>query len=152
MPVTTNDTPTYRTVARASVPRRPCGRSRAGLRVSSLRFATASKPLYAKNTTAAAVSTPAKPNADGATPKSTWIRGRVPPWALGSAPWAGGTNGCQFADFTKNAPATMMNTQMTTFTATNALVTQADSRMPMTATVPRTATMAIAPTLTSDVS
>jgi hypothetical protein len=42
-------------------------------------LATASNPVYAKNTTAAAVSTPAMPNADGATPNSTCDSGRASP-------------------------------------------------------------------------
>ena len=45
MPVSTNDTPQYRTVAMISVPISPRGRSRLGLRDSSLRLATASKPV-----------------------------------------------------------------------------------------------------------
>ena len=51
-----------------SVPSRPSGMSRLGFLVSSPRLATASKPLYAKKTTAAATKTPTIPKAVGVVP------------------------------------------------------------------------------------
>lgn len=65
-----------------------------------------------------------------------------------SAGWAGGTNGTRLAPRKKNSPATTTSTQTETLTTTSALVTQADSRMPATATTVRTAMISIAPTLT----
>src|SRR3712207_3366244 len=148
MPTTTKDTSTYSRAETASVPNSPSGRSRRGRRVSSPRFATASKPVYAKNTTAAAVSTPATPNAEGSRPNSTCDSGRVSPDSSSPTGCAGGTKGVRFAAFTKNAPATTTNTQMATLTTTSTLVTRDDCRIPSVATPPSTSVMRMAPTLT----
>ena len=123
-------------------------RSRLGFLVSSPRLATASKPVYAKKTTAAALSTPTKPKTDGSSPKSACVTGCLMPSSPLPAGSAGGMNGVRLAALTKNSPATTTKTQMATLTSTSRLVIRADSRMPTIATMPRISTMAMAPTLT----
>jgi hypothetical protein len=59
----------------ASEPRMPIGRSRCGFLVSSAVVATTSKPMKAKNTTAAPATTPAKPNTAGSMPSRVSIIG-----------------------------------------------------------------------------
>ncbi len=81
----------------------PIGRSRSGLRTSSAAEVTASKPMKAKNTRAAAPNTPDMPN---------------------------GMNGCQLAGCTCRAPTTMNSSTTVTLIATMTLLNRADSRTP----------------------
>jgi hypothetical protein len=104
--------------------------------------------VYAKKTTAAAVSTPATPNADGSRPNTSCDSGWARPEVSSSTGWAGGTNGVRLAALMKKAPATTTNRQIATLTRTSRLVTRDDCRMPMVATPPSSSTMTIAPRLT----
>ena len=85
----------YRTVQIASDPRMPIGMSRFGLRVSSAAVATMSKPMKAKNTSAAPVKMPPTPNVLVFCPSRVWISGVVSRPAPASGLPAGGTNGSQ---------------------------------------------------------
>src|SRR5262249_61463805 len=98
-PTITPETSTYRIVQTASDPRMPRGMSRCGLRASCADVDTASKPMYAKNTTAAPRKTPLQPN----TP---------------NGPSLGGTNGCQFAGSTNTPPPATLNSSTATLTTT----------------------------------
>ena len=77
----------------ASEPRMPRGRSLAGFFVSSAAVATMSKPMKAKNTTAAPAMTPPQPNVPWLKPNNVWTRGASQPVAPASAGCAGGTKG-----------------------------------------------------------
>ena len=71
----------------------PRGMSRCGFLVSSAAVATTSKPMKAKNTSAAAVKMPATPNGPpGARPRS-WSRDGSGFGALAPSEPAGGMNG-----------------------------------------------------------
>ena len=76
----------------ASEPRMPRGTSRCGLRVSSAVVATMSKPMKAKNTSAAAAKIPLTPKFAGACPKSASTSVASSPAASGAGS-AGGMNG-----------------------------------------------------------
>src|SRR3954454_23356016 len=92
IPVTTSDTATYRTVQMVSEARMPIGMSRCGFLVSSAAVATMSKPMNAKNTSAAPVKIPVTPNEPGANPRSCSRDGELTaPAAVGEP--AGGMNG-----------------------------------------------------------
>ncbi|MCY1229791.1 hypothetical protein D3C72_1739190 [compost metagenome] len=103
MPVMIAATTTYSTVHTASEPMMPIGRSRRGLRTSSAAEVTASKPMKAKNTSAAALKIPLKPN---------------------------GANGSQLAGCTCQTPTAMNSSTTPIFTATIRLFTRVDSRTP----------------------
>ena len=62
----------------------------------------------------------------------------------------GGTNGVRLRRLRKKNPAMITNRQTATLTNTSALVSHADCLMPVTATTVSTATMAIAPTFTTE--
>ena len=98
----------------------PTGMSRCGFRASCAAVLTASKPMYAKNTTAAPVMTPAP--AEGAFDGKT----------VGTRAPAAGSNGCQLAGFTAWIVPTMKTSTTATFTKTMTLLTLADSLMPTT--------------------
>ena len=70
IPVITSDTATYSAVQMPKEPRMPMGISRCGFLVSSAAVATMSKPMKAKNTSAAAVKIPVMPNEPGEKPRS----------------------------------------------------------------------------------
>jgi len=70
MPVTTSETATYSVVQMARELKMPIGRSRCGFLVSSAAVATMSKPMKAKNTSAAALKMPLTPNEPGENPRS----------------------------------------------------------------------------------
>ncbi|MNT16274.1 hypothetical protein D3C72_1513670 [compost metagenome] len=103
MPVMMAATTTYSTVHTASEPMMPIGRSRRGLRTSSAAEVTASKPIKAKNTSAAALKMPAKPN---------------------------GANGCQLAGCTCHTPTAINSSTTPILTATIRLLMRVDSRTP----------------------
>ena len=72
----------------------PIGRSRCGFLVSSAVVATTSKPMNAKNTTAAPDTTPAMPNTAGSRPSRVSISGAFShPPSLADAGSDGGMNG-----------------------------------------------------------
>ncbi len=78
MPVTTTVTRMYSTVTMARPPRMPRGTARCGFFVSSAVVATTSKPMNAKNTSAAPDRMPTTPYVVGSRPdrnaKSDWCR------------------------------------------------------------------------------
>src|SRR5918995_7394870 len=113
MPVSTSPIATYRTVEISTVPSRPIGTVRCGLRDSPAAVETASKPTYAKNTTPAPRITPEAPKS----PKS---------------PSLAGTNGVQLELSTANAPTATNSSSTTILSATIALFTPADWRVPTT--------------------
>src|ERR1700709_2389428 len=104
MPVTTAATATYNTAHTASDEIIPIGKSRFGFFTSSAADDTESKPINAKNITAAAPSTPLQPL---------------------------GMNGCQFAGVTWNTPTPITISTTATLIATMMLFTRADSLMPV---------------------
>ena len=61
-------------------------------------------------------------------------------------------NGVRLLRLRKKKPAMITNRQTATFTTTSVFVSHADCLMPVTATTVSSATMAIAPTLTTDFS
>src|SRR6516225_1869244 len=90
-------------VQTASEPMMPIGRSRRGLRTSSAADVTASNPMNAKNTSAAALNTPVMPN---------------------------GANGCQLTGFTCQIPTAMNSSTTLILIATITLLSRADSLTP----------------------
>src|SRR5690606_24784877 len=103
MPVMIAATLTYSTAQTASDPMMPIGRSRRGLRTSSAAEVTASKPMKAKNTSAAALNTPEAPK---------------------------GANGCQLAGSTCQTPTAMNSSTTLVLMMTIRLLMRADSRTP----------------------
>src|SRR4051812_20590426 len=103
MPVTTAATATYSTAHTASDAMMPIGRSRLGSFTSSAADDTESKPMNAKNMTAAAPNTPFQPF---------------------------GMNGCQLAGVTWNTPTPITSSTTVTLIATMTLLMRADSRTP----------------------
>src|SRR5579864_3204092 len=108
MPVTTAATATYSTAQTPSEAMMPIGRSRFGFFTSSAADDTESKPINAKNITAAAPKTPCQPF---------------------------GINGCQFAGVTWNTPTAITSNTTTTLMATMMLFTRVDSRTPIDSSV-----------------
>ena len=78
----------------------PIGMSRCGLRVSSAAVATTSKPMNAKNTSAAPVKMPPTPNVLVSCPSRVWISGVVSASVPASGLPEGGTNGSQLPALT----------------------------------------------------
>ncbi len=103
MPVMIAATTTYRMVQMISEPMMPIGRSRAGFLTSSAAEVTASKPMKAKNTSAAALITPVMPY---------------------------GMYGCQFSGLTWPTPTAMNSSTTLILMITITLFRRADSRMP----------------------
>jgi hypothetical protein len=95
----------YKIVQITSDAMMPIGRSRLGFFASSAVVETASKPMYAKNTTAPAAMMPDQPY---------------------------GAKGDQFSGFTNAAPAPMKNTTATSLIPTMTALARADSRTPTT--------------------
>src|SRR5947208_737537 len=91
----------------------PTGMSFCGLRASCAATDTASNPIYAKKITPAPRSTPLQPYSP-------------------NEPAFGGINGCQFAELTYAAPPRMTMITTPTLTMTIAVLTLADSLMPIT--------------------
>src|ERR1700761_9474377 len=108
MPVTTAATATYSTAHTPSEAIMPIGRSRFGFFTSSAADDTESKPINAKNITAAATNTPDQPF---------------------------GMNGCQFAGVTWNTPTAITSSTTMTLIATIRLLTRVDSRTPTDSSV-----------------
>ncbi len=108
IPVTTAATATYSTAHTPSEAMMPIGRSRFGSFPSSAAEETESKPINAKNITAAAPNTPFQPF---------------------------GMNGCQFAGVTWNTPTAITSSTTTTLMATMMLFTRVDSRTPIDSSV-----------------
>ena len=75
IPVTTSDTATYSSAQIASDRKIPSGRSRWGFFASSALVATMSKPMNAKNTSAAPLKIPADPERTGSGPDVLKQRG-----------------------------------------------------------------------------
>lgn len=108
MPVATAATVTYSTAHTASDAMMPIGRSRFGFFTSSAADDTASKPMNAKNITAAAPNTPFQPC---------------------------GMNGFQFAGVTWNKPTAITSSTTDTLMNTMMLLMRVDSRMPIDSSV-----------------
>src|SRR5580698_219031 len=104
IPVTTAATATYSTAHTPSDAMMPTGKSRFGFFTSSAAEDTESKPMNAKNITAAAPNTPFQPF---------------------------GMNGCQFAGVTWNTPTPITISTTVTLIATITLFTRADSLIPI---------------------
>ena len=94
----------------------PTGMSFCGFFASCAAVETASKPMYAKNTTPAARTTPDHPK-------------------LPKPPVFGGTNGCQLAVFTYLSPKAITRSTIAIFTYTITLLKRADSLIPTTSSV-----------------
>ena len=97
--MTTIVTRMYSTVTIARPPRMPRGTVRCGSLVSSAVVATTSKPMNAKNTSAAPDSTPITPYAVGSSPNRNANTGCSSDVRSGAG-CDGGTNGEKFAVFT----------------------------------------------------
>src|SRR5205809_217891 len=124
----TSDIRMYNTVHTASDASMPIGMSRCGFFASCAAVDTASNPMYAKNTTAAARTTPVQPNSP-------------------NLPVAAGTNGAQFDDFTYMKPKPITRNTIASFTNTMTLLNRADSLIPITSSVVTIASSTIAGTL-----
>ncbi|MNV78061.1 hypothetical protein D3C71_1715310 [compost metagenome] len=102
MPVSASVTRMYSSVTSARPPKMPRGRLRCGSRTSSAEVATTSKPMNAKNTSAAPEITPVQPYWLGTAPvsqdSSGWVQASAPtPPGPASGGCAGGTKGEKFA-------------------------------------------------------
>src|ERR1700709_2950920 len=104
MPVPTAAPARYNTAQTASDEMIPIGKSRLGFLTSSAADDTESKPINAKNMTAAAPNTPLQPL---------------------------GMNGCQFSGVTWNTPTPITISTTATLIATIMLFTRADSLIPI---------------------
>ena len=107
----------------------PIGRSRWGFFDSSALVATTSKPMKAKNTSAAPAKIPPTPNAPGEIPMS-WasVVPELPPGA-GLDP-DGGMNGCRFFECTYDRPAMMTRPMIASLIATITALTVLEVRIP----------------------
>src|SRR5690606_14335606 len=142
MPVSANATPMYSRVTSARPPKMPSGSVRCGSFTSSADVATTSKPMNAKNTSAAPESTPAIPYFAGAAPvahdsSDCDQASALPP----SVRMAGGTNGVRLSTLKYVSPTTITNSTMPTLITVNTLLTRADILVPMISNAVNTATM-----------
>src|SRR5260363_12963 len=133
-PVNTQDTSTYSPAQIASEPSSPTGILRRGFFVSCATQDTASKPISAKNTTAAPRSTPLKPNS----PSCPLFGGIKAPFGLEGV--------TQLAVSTYPMPAAIKISTIATLFTTIQLFTRVDSCTPRVSSSVAAATISIAGT------